>query len=40
MNELDLVRDIATDAPGPDAATTQAARARLLGVIAAEVEAG
>jgi hypothetical protein len=40
MNELDLVGSIATDTPGPDAATTQAARARLLAVIAAEVQAG
>jgi hypothetical protein len=40
MNELDLVGGIATDTPGPDAATTQAARARLLAVIAAEVHAG
>jgi hypothetical protein len=40
VNELDLVRRIATDTPGPDAATTQAARARLLAVIAAEVAAG
>ena len=39
MNELDLVCGIATDTPGPDAATTQAARARLLAVIAAEVQA-
>jgi hypothetical protein len=36
MNELDLVRGIAADTPGPDAATIQAARARLLAVIAAE----
>ncbi len=40
MNELDLVRAIATDASEPDLATTQAARARLLAVIAAGVEAG
>jgi hypothetical protein len=40
MNELDLVRGIAVDASEPDLATTQAARARLLAVIAAEVEAG
>jgi hypothetical protein len=36
MNELDLVRGVAADTPVPDAATTQAARARLLAVIAAE----
>jgi hypothetical protein len=35
-NELDLVRGVAADTPPPDAATTQAARARLLAVIAAE----
>jgi hypothetical protein len=35
-DELDLVRSIATDTTEPDAATTQAARARLLAVIAAE----
>jgi hypothetical protein len=40
MNELDLVRGIAVDTSEPDLATTQAARARLLAVIAAEVEAG
>ena len=40
MNELDLVRRIAVDTSEPDAATTHAARARLLAVIAAEVEAG
>jgi hypothetical protein len=40
MNELDLVRGIAVDASEPDLATTQAARARLLAVIAAEVQAG
>jgi hypothetical protein len=36
MNELDLVRSVAADTPPPDAASTQAARARLLAVIAAE----
>jgi hypothetical protein len=40
MNELDLVRGVAADTPGPDAATTRAARARLLTVIAAEAQAG
>jgi hypothetical protein len=40
MNELDLVRGIAADTPMPDAATTQAARTRLLAVIAAEEAAG
>jgi hypothetical protein len=40
MNELDLVRGVAADTPPPDAATTQAARARLLAVIAAEAAAG
>lgn len=40
MNELDLVRAVAADTPAPDAATTQAARARLLAVIAAEAAAG
>lgn len=38
-DELDLVRSIATDTAEPDAATTQAARARLLAVIAAEAAA-
>jgi hypothetical protein len=38
MNELDLVRGVAMDTPGPDAATTQAARARLLAVITTEAE--
>src|SRR6266568_790140 len=40
MNELDLVRAVAADTPAPDAATTQAARVRLLAVIAAEAAAG
>jgi hypothetical protein len=40
MNELDLVRTVAADTSAPDAATTQAARARLLAVIAAEAAAG
>jgi hypothetical protein len=38
-DELDLVRSLATDTADPDAATTQAARARLLAVIAAEAAA-
>lgn len=40
MNELDLVREVASDTPEPDAATTRAARARLLAGIAAETAAG
>lgn len=40
VDELDLVRSIAADTTEPDAATTQAARARLLAVIAAEAAAG
>jgi hypothetical protein len=39
-DELDLVRSIAADTAEPEAATTQAARARLLAVIAAEAAAG
>ncbi len=40
VDELDLVRGIAADTAAPEAATTQAARARLLAVIAAEAAAG
>jgi hypothetical protein len=40
VDELDLVRSIAADTAAPEAATTQAARARLLAVIAAEEAAG
>jgi hypothetical protein len=40
MNELDVVRGIGVDTPDPDAATTSAARARLLGAIRAEAATG
>jgi hypothetical protein len=40
MNELDVVRGIGADTPDPDAATTSAARARLLGAIRAEAATG
>jgi hypothetical protein len=40
MNELDVVRGIGADTPDPDAATTSAARARLLGAIGAEAATG
>jgi hypothetical protein len=40
MNELDVVRGIGVDTPDPDAATTSAARARLLAAIRAEAATG
>jgi hypothetical protein len=40
MNELDVVRGIGADTPDPDAVTTSAARARLLGAIGAEAATG
>jgi hypothetical protein len=40
MNELDVVRGIGVDTPDPDAVTTSAARARLLGAIRAEAATG
>ena len=40
MNELVVVRGIGVDTPDPDAATTSAARARLLGAIRAEAATG
>jgi hypothetical protein len=40
MNELDVVRGIGADTPDPDAATTSAARARLLAAIGAETATG
>jgi hypothetical protein len=40
MNELGVVRGIGVDTPDPDAATTSAARARLLGAIHAEAATG
>jgi hypothetical protein len=40
MNEFDVVRGIGADTPEPDAATTSAARARLLAAIRAEAATG
>ena len=40
MNEFDVVRGIGADTPDPDAATTSAARARLLAAIHAEAATG
>jgi hypothetical protein len=40
MNEFDIVRGIGADTPDPDAATTSAARARLLAAIRAEAATG
>ena len=40
MNELDVVRRIGADTPDPDAATTSAARARMLAAIRAEAATG
>jgi hypothetical protein len=40
MNEFDVVRGIGADTPDPDAATTSAARARLLAAIRAEATTG
>jgi hypothetical protein len=40
MNEVDVVRGIGADTPDPDAATTSAARVRLLAAIRAEAATG
>ena len=40
MNEFDIVRTIGVDTPDPDAATTSAARAKLLAAIHAEATTG